>query len=54
LVKNRTLVISEYDFNAVHNEVLHILDSCSRDNWNDSCAALQRYFLWEYEDYTLE
>ncbi|MFC1685297.1 Imm8 family immunity protein [Pseudomonadota bacterium] len=54
LVKNRTLVISEYSYVAVHSLILEILDACSRDTWNESCNVLQRYFQWEYEDYVAE
>jgi hypothetical protein len=54
LVKNRTLVISSYSYDAIRNLILEILDACSRDSWNDSCDVLQRYFQWEYENYTTE
>ncbi len=54
LVKNRTIVISEYHWDNIHKEILEILNECSRENWNESCTVLQRYFQWEYEDYFLE
>lgn len=54
LVRNRTIIVSEYDYNIVREVIIEILDKCSRQNWEDSCAALQRYFLWEYEDYSTE
>lgn len=54
LVKNRTIVISDYSYDAVRDAVLEILSKCTRDSWNDSCVALQRYFQWEFEDYSTE
>ena len=54
LVKNRTLVISEYNYNLVKKEIDSILEDSARDTWNNSCIILQRYFQWEYEDYIVE
>lgn len=54
LIKNRTLVISEYSYDLVRNLIFEILDFCSRNSWGESCNALQRYFQWEYEDYSTE
>jgi hypothetical protein len=54
LVKNRTLIISEYSYDIVRNLILEILDACTRESWDESCGALQRYFQWEYEDYSME
>jgi hypothetical protein len=50
LVKNRTLVISEYDYDAIRQGILEILNASCRDSWSESCNVLQRYFQWEYED----
>ena len=54
LVKNRTLVISNYCRTAILNAIQEILGECSRSTWEQSCEVLQRYFLWEYEDYSLD
>lgn len=54
LVENRTIVISEYSFYLVKEELLSILRKCSRNTWEESCLVLQRYFQWEYEDYISE
>jgi hypothetical protein len=51
LVKNRTLVVDMYDYDVLLKEITNILDECRRDTWEESCAVLQRYFQWEYEDY---
>jgi len=52
LVKNRTLIISEYSYDIVRELILEILGGCSRESWDESCVRLQRYFQWEYEDYS--
>jgi len=54
LVLNRTLVLSNYNYTIVESVVSKILEDCSRDTWEESCSVLQRYFLWEYEDYAEE
>ena len=54
LVRNRTLVVSEYDYDEIRTEILKILDECSKESWESSCFHLQRFFLWEYEDYSEE
>jgi hypothetical protein len=53
LVKNRTIVVSEYSYDILRNIIFEILDACSRDSWDESCSVLQRYFQWEYEDYLM-
>jgi hypothetical protein len=52
LAKNRTILISEYDYDSIRETILDILNKCSKDSWDESCIALQRYFQWEYEDYS--
>ncbi|MBU2872058.1 Imm8 family immunity protein [Colwellia sp. E2M01] len=54
LVINRTIVISEYSYELVSKLILDIIETCSKSSWEESCIALQRYFQWEYEDYSLE
>ena len=51
LVLNRTLVVATYDYDALTQTILDILSASTRDTWEQSCAVLQRYFHWEYEDY---
>ena len=52
LVRNRTLVVAEYSYDIVKSEIIRILNECARETWIDSCLVLQRYFQWEYEDYS--
>ena len=54
LSENRTIVISEYNYEALLVVIKNILAKCTRDSWTESCLVLQRYFLWEYEDYSDE
>lgn len=54
LVKNRTLVVSEYSYDELISLINEILESSTRKTWEESCSVLQRYFDWEYEDYLEE
>lgn len=51
---HRVIVIEKFDYNLLKNSIEGILKKCNRDNWDDSCLALQRYFAWEYEDYSYD
>ncbi|HFZ7564029.1 TPA: Imm8 family immunity protein [Salmonella enterica subsp. enterica serovar Waycross] len=48
---NRVIVIDYYILRKV---IENILKKCTRENWEESCLVLQRYFSWEYEDYHYE
>lgn len=50
--KNRVIIIDKFEYNLLRKIIEDILDACTRDNWDDSCSVLQRYFSWEYEDFT--
>jgi hypothetical protein len=54
LVENRTLVVSNFDYKKLLNCLNAILKKSSRATYEESCAVLQRYFNWEYEDYAEE
>ena len=51
LVENRTLVVSQFDYFSLKSSIEQILEKCCRNSWSESCEVLQRYFLWEYEDF---
>ena len=51
LSRGRILIVDDYDYDLVRKLVLEIIAGCSAMQWDDSCAYLQRYFQWEYEDY---
>ncbi|MFG0229201.1 Imm8 family immunity protein [Achromobacter sp. 413638] len=52
MVKHRTLVISDFDWKQLTALLDDIVRDCARGSWEESCAVLQRYFNWEYEDYS--
>ena len=52
MVKHRTLVISHFDWKQLSALLDDIVRDCARGSWEESCAVLQRYFNWEYEDYS--
>ncbi|NQZ07406.1 MAG: hypothetical protein HRT35_09630 [Algicola sp.] len=54
LVKNKTLVVKEFDYEALMQRINEILCQCTRNTWEESCTVLQKYFSWEYEDYSME
>ncbi|WP_208511361.1 Imm8 family immunity protein [Variovorax paradoxus] len=51
---HRVLVIEKFDHEQLRLAIEDILEKCTRDTWEASCAALQRYFAWEYEDFAHE
>lgn len=51
IARNRTLVIDEFDFKKLREAIQEIMQSCSKQTWEESCICLQRFFQWEYEDY---
>lgn len=54
LVKNRTLIMSEYSYSSLLSTIEEIVSSCNRDSWKESCQELMKYFLWEIENYQIE
>lgn len=54
IVKNRTLVVSDYNYSLIQKMILEILDNCNRNGWDECCIELQKYFYWEFEHYQLE
>ncbi|KAA8995768.1 hypothetical protein FJU30_23775 [Affinibrenneria salicis] len=51
---NRVIVIDHFDYFLLRKIIENILKKCTRENWDESCLVLQRYFSWEYEDYHYE
>lgn len=49
--ENRMIIIDRFDYKLLLESINNILKKCTRDNWDESCYMLQRYFSWEYEDY---
>lgn len=51
LSENRTIIVDRYDYDTTRNQLKEIIKKCQRDTWIECCQVLQRYFMWEYEDY---
>ena len=54
LVERATVVVSEYSWPFVIRAIEDIVRRCEGRNWNESVLKLQRYFRWEYEDYSMD
>lgn len=48
------IVLREYSWQAVEASLEPILERCAAASWHESVIRLQRYFLWEYEDFVRE
>ena len=54
LTKRGTIVLREFSWNVVRRVLSGILAQCRAENWQQAVPKLQRYFLWEFEDYIQE
>ena len=55
LISDRaTIVIKSFDWEQIVSTLENVVKRCACSNWVDSVAKLQRFFLWEYEDYAYE
>ena len=48
------VVVLEFDWNVIRRRLEQIVESCAAPTWSQSVLQLQRFFRWEYEDYTTE
>lgn len=48
------LVVSAYSLPELREHLSKLLLRCEGSTWSDVAAKLQRYFVWEYEDYVEE
>jgi Immunity protein 8 len=44
-------LIEDYSWSKVEEIILATVEKCRRDSWEESVAALSKYFHWEYENY---
>lgn len=51
---SKRLLVHEYDYQSVLDQIHRILQTCNRPTWDESCRALCEYFQWEYQDYVAE
>lgn len=49
--KRKLIVMEHYSYELLLSKIEFILEKCSKDNWDDSCQALQNYFYWEFENH---
>jgi hypothetical protein len=45
------LILAEFSWPRLHATLHRILRECGAEDWSAAVLRLQRYFLWEYEDY---
>ena len=48
-----TLILSEYSWELLRRTCVDIVKRCAAPSWDESVLRLQRYFMWEYEDYSV-
>lgn len=46
-----TLIVLEYDVNAIRSHISTKIESCSADDWSGLANQLSRIGAWEFEDY---
>ncbi len=54
LADRATIIVSEFDWNKIIERINEIIMQCESSSWVESTNKLQRYFIWEYENYTEE
>ena len=47
--KKYVVVLNEYSWEALQNEIQRIMQECAGFNWSDICEQLSERFQWEYE-----
>lgn len=47
------IIIENYNETLVKNTIKKIIDDCSKDkkDWHDFATSLNRYAIWEFDDY---
>lgn len=54
LAQRATIVVRQFSWVLVRRILADIIRRCEDDTWSNSVLRLQRYFMWEYEDYVME
>jgi Immunity protein 8 len=55
VISDRALVVvKSFRWKEIEKKLRSIVELCSGSSWNESVLRLQRYFLWEYEDFRKE
>jgi len=48
------ILLRKYSWTAFEAVIAEILEKCASPTWNETVLKLQRYFRWEYEDYSVD
>ncbi|WP_375773343.1 immunity 8 family protein [Archangium gephyra] len=48
-----TLILADYSWDLLRRTCVEIVARCAAASWEESVLRLQRYFMWEYEDYSV-
>tara|TARA_R110002111_G_scaffold100976_6_gene156542 strand:+ start:102550 stop:102933 length:384 start_codon:yes stop_codon:yes gene_type:complete len=51
IIDRNLIIMKNYSWGAFVDHLNEIVTACTRETWNESVLCLQRYFLWEFEDY---
>lgn len=51
--ERNVMVYQNYSFDKLHEDLKNIVFKCQCDSYHESVLKLQRFFLWEYEDYEM-
>lgn len=55
LIMDRNIMIfRRFSWKEIEKNIQDIVKKCESENLTESVLKLQRYFLWEYEDYSVE
>lgn len=54
LSKRGLLVLRTFSWDTLRHTLDSIVRDCQAETWETSVLRLQRYFYWEYEDYSKE
>lgn len=51
VVGRHYLVVAKYDFAALKNIIVKLIESCSGNSWQEVAQKVARIGYWEFEDY---
>jgi len=54
LADRATMVIREFDWDRLMQFINTVLSNCAEESWSKAVVKLQKYFEWEYDDFSIE
>lgn len=54
IVLRGLILLQKYDLKEAERLVNDVLTSCKRDTWKKTALALNRFFVWDFDDYRLD